>query len=174
MQASNQDIQDIVIEIVLFDNNFSPNGEQPERSGLAHTLWQPISGCIAIFNKCCCFTKHGVLKQIWLYKILGSMLLICQNITMSVYGAWIKRCCVLCSKTYVTFGGLSWSPAGFWQATRNTRICETCLLTWSERDQIGFDSIDNRGSVQAFSSFFSYLAWSSPMIQNFVTVEAKV
>ena len=31
-----------------------------------------------------------VLQQMWLYEIIGGMLLMCQNTTMRVYGAWIK------------------------------------------------------------------------------------
>ena len=42
--------------LVLF-----PNGEQPEQGVLAHILWQPFSGCIAIFHKYCCFTKHAAI-----------------------------------------------------------------------------------------------------------------
>ena len=37
---------------------FSPCGEQPKQHVFAHTLWQPTSGCTAIFNKYWCFTKH--------------------------------------------------------------------------------------------------------------------
>ena len=44
-----------------------------------------------------------VLQQIWLYEIIGGMLLMYQNTTMRVYGAWIKHY-VLCSKTYSSFG----------------------------------------------------------------------
>ena len=33
----------------------------------------------------------AVLPQIWLYEINWSMLLMCQNTTMWVYGAWIKK-----------------------------------------------------------------------------------
>ena len=40
----------------------------------------------------------AVLKQIWLFEIIGGMLLMCQNTAMWVYGAWIKWYCVLCSK----------------------------------------------------------------------------
>ena len=29
----------------------------------------------------------GALQQIWLYEIIGGMLLMCQNTTMQVYGA---------------------------------------------------------------------------------------
>ena len=35
---------------------------------------------------------------------------------------------VLCSKTYNTFGGLFWSPAGSRWATRGAHIYETCLF----------------------------------------------
>ena len=42
----------------------------------------------------------ALLQQILLSKIIGVMLLMCQNTTMRVYGAWIKTNFVLCSKTY--------------------------------------------------------------------------
>ena len=45
--------------IVLFHNDFPPSGEQPEHCRLAHYFWQPTAGCIAIFHKYCCYTKHG-------------------------------------------------------------------------------------------------------------------
>ena len=48
----------------------------------------------------------GVLQQIWTYRIYGGILLICQNAIMRVYGTWIKRYCVLCSKTYSTSSSL--------------------------------------------------------------------
>ena len=39
---------------------------------LAHTLWQPTSGFIAIFHKYCCFTKHGgVITNLTLQKSFG-------------------------------------------------------------------------------------------------------
>ena len=34
---------------------------------------------------------------------------------------------VLCSKTYSTFGGLFWPPAGLRRAARGASICETRL-----------------------------------------------
>ena len=43
---------------------FSPSGEQPELRVSAHTVWQSTSGCIAIFHKYCCFTKHVGIVQI--------------------------------------------------------------------------------------------------------------
>ena len=48
----------------------------------------------------------GLLWQIRLDKIYCEILLICQNTTMRVYGAWIKRYCVSCSKTYSSSNGL--------------------------------------------------------------------
>ena len=79
---------------------YFPRGEQLEHLIWAHELLQPTAGCIAIFHKyCCCTTALTVLKQIWLFEIIGGMLLMCQNIAMRVYGAWIKKYCVLCSKT---------------------------------------------------------------------------
>ena len=44
-----------------------------------------------------------VLQQIWLYEITGGILL-CQNTTMQVYGAWIKTYYMLYSKTCSNFG----------------------------------------------------------------------
>ena len=56
------------------------------------------------------------------------MLLIFQNATVRVYGAWIRTYYVLCSKTFGTFGGLLWCPDDSRQAARNARICEARLL----------------------------------------------
>ena len=56
------------------------------------------------------------------------MLLISQNMTIQVYGARISTYYILFSKTYHTFRGLFWSPAGSWQAARSTRIWEACLF----------------------------------------------
>ena len=77
----------------------SPSGEQPEQRVLAHTLWQPTSGYITIFHKYCCSCKT------WGYKnkfdeILGGILLVYQNTTIRIYGAWVKIWCVLGSKTF--------------------------------------------------------------------------
>ena len=48
----------------------------------------------------------GVFQLIWVCEIHGGMLLMCKNTTMRVYGAWIKRYCVLCSKTYSSSSSL--------------------------------------------------------------------
>ena len=63
-----------------------------------------------------------------LNEIIGGMLLMCQNITMWVYGAWIKTYYVLSSKTYSTFGNVLKSTASLRQAARSNRIYETRLL----------------------------------------------
>ena len=81
----------------------------------------------------------AVLQQIWLYKIIGGTLPMCQNTTTRVNGAWIKRYCVLCSKTYNPLHRCHNFPAGSRQATRGARICETSLYwplssTWPEFD----------------------------------------
>ena len=57
-----------------------------------------------------------------------NMLLICQNTTMRMYGAWIKTYYVWCSKTYSTSGKVFKSTAGSRQAARSARISETRLL----------------------------------------------
>ena len=53
----------------------------------------------------------GVLQQIWLYEIIGGMLLVCHNTTMRVYGAWIKTYYIFCPKTYNSFGNIWLSTA---------------------------------------------------------------
>ena len=70
----------------------------------------------------------AVLRQIWLYGGIGGTLLMCQNSTMRVNGAWIKRYCISCSKTYNTSHSCHNFPAGLRQAARGARICETSLL----------------------------------------------
>ena len=50
---------------------------------------------------------YGVFYQIWLYEILGGKLLIWQNSTVRVCGAWIRIYHVLCSKIYSTLWGYS-------------------------------------------------------------------
>ena len=91
---------------VLFHNDFFLSGEQPEYSILAHELKQPTASCIGIFHKYCCYTKCGVLQQIWLYEINWGMLLMCHNTTMLVYEARIKTYWVFVKKTYSIFGKL--------------------------------------------------------------------
>ena len=53
----------------------------------------------------------------------------CQNTTMRVNGAWIKRYCVLCSRTYNTC--CHNFPVGSRQAARVARICGTSLFLMS-------------------------------------------
>ena len=51
---------------------FSTSGEQPEQRVLAYALWQPTSGCIAIFHKYCCFTKEeGIIAKLTLQNPWG-------------------------------------------------------------------------------------------------------
>ena len=57
-----------------------------------------------------------VLQLLWLGPIMRGILLICQNTTMRVYGARIKRYCVLCSKHIAVRVVLSYLPAGSRQA----------------------------------------------------------
>ena len=72
--------------------------------------------------------KVVVLRHIWLYEIIGGTLPMCQNATMRVNGAWTKRYCVLCSKTFNTLHSCQNFPAGSRQAARGARICETSLF----------------------------------------------
>ena len=90
---------------------------------------QPTAGCIAIFHKYCCYTKRGditknlTLRNHWWYVTDVSK----YPVTMRVNGAWIKRYCVLCSKTY-NISHSCHNPAGSRQAARGACICETSLL----------------------------------------------
>ena len=45
-------------------------------------VWECFTDIAAIQNM-------GVLQQMWLYEIIGGMLLMCQNTTMQVYGAMV-------------------------------------------------------------------------------------
>ena len=81
------------------------------------------------------FTNIAANYKTWGYyikfdstKSMGGILLICQNTTVQVYGAWIKRYCVLCLKTYNTSHSPVILPSGSQQATRGARICEMSLL----------------------------------------------
>ena len=64
----------------------------------------------------------GVLQQIWLYKIIAGVLLMCQNTTMRVYyGAWIKTYYVYVQKHIAALEMCHNQPL-----VRN--ICETGLF----------------------------------------------
>ena len=63
-----------------------PLGMSSLNNVLVHKSEQPTTRCIAIFNKYCYYINMGVLWQIDLTK---SLLLICQNTTMLVYGTCI-------------------------------------------------------------------------------------
>ena len=56
------------------------------------------------------------------------VVLICQNATMRVWGAWIILYYILCLKTYTNFGGLFWPPAGWWRTARGAHLCEINLF----------------------------------------------
>ena len=105
-----------------------PSGGQLKHRKLAHDK-QPTAGCIAIFHKYCCYTKCGdittnlTLRNHWGYVTDVSK----YPVTMRVNGAWIKRYCVLCSKTY-NISHSCHNPAGSRQAARGACICETSLL----------------------------------------------
>ena len=71
----------------------------------------------------------GGVKQIWIYEILRGMLLIYQNATVRVDGAWIEIYYVSSSKHLAPLAALIWFPAGSRGAARGARICETPLLS---------------------------------------------
>ena len=85
---------------------FSPGGKQPEQRVLVHKSEQPTAGCIAIFHKCCCYIKHGVIiTNLTQWNPLGHVTYM-PKAMVRVYGAWIRIYYVLCSKTHSTFGDL--------------------------------------------------------------------
>ena len=58
--------------MVLFHNYFSPAGEQPEQSILAHKSEQPTAGWIGIFHKYFCYMKHvGIVTNLILLNPYG-------------------------------------------------------------------------------------------------------
>ena len=77
------------------------------------------------FTNIAAIQNMAVLQQIWLYEIIVTDVL---NATMRVNGAWIKRYCISCSKTYNTLHSCHNFPAGSRQAASGARICETSLL----------------------------------------------
>ena len=89
----------------------------------------------------------GLLKQIWLYENDGGILLIYQSTTMWINGAWIKRYCVLFSKTYNTLHSCHNFPAGSRQAAR----------TWW------------RHQMETFSALLARCAGNSPVPGEFPT-----
>ena len=72
--------------------------------------------------------KRGSVKTKLTNRNHWIMLLMCQNTTVRVYGAWIKMYCALCSKTYNTLHSCDYFPVGSRQANRDARICEMSLL----------------------------------------------
>ena len=83
---------------------FFPSVEQPRHRKFAHMLSQTTDSCRANFPKYCCYTKHrGITRNLTQRNLWVCITdTVCQNTTMRVYGAWIKRYCDLCSKTYST------------------------------------------------------------------------
>ena len=80
-------------------SHYSPSGDQHKQLELAHKSEQLTGNSIAIFHKYCCYIQHGVsVTHLNLWNSWGGgggMLLICQNATVRVCGAWIRIYCVL-------------------------------------------------------------------------------
>ena len=89
---------------------------------------QPTAGCIAKFHQYCCYIKlGGITPNLTLQNHWGALPM-CQNTTMRVNGAWIKRYCVLCSKTYHTLQSCHNFPAGSRQVARGACVWERSLF----------------------------------------------
>ena len=80
---------------------FAPDGVQPEQCVLAHTYWQPNSGCIAIFHKYCCHPNDESIES--KLDSTHSLRHITDMSKSRNAGRWnmIKKYCVLCTKTYI-------------------------------------------------------------------------
>ena len=77
--------------MVAFRNSFPPSGEQPEDRKLTHEfittncwLYSNISQILLLYKTWVYYNKFDSVKS------LGGILLMCQNTTMQVNGAWIK------------------------------------------------------------------------------------
>ena len=80
-----------------------------------------------IFHKYCrCIKYGGIIKQNWLYEILGGRLLICQIASARVWGAWIRIRFMFKNIQDTWWPVLD--PAGSCRAARGARICATRLL----------------------------------------------
>ena len=114
-------------KIVPFQKDFSPSEEQLELHKLAHEL-QPTAGCIAIFHKCCCYTKCGsitaslTLRSHWGYVTDVSKYHNAGKLSMD------KKILRFLFKTYNTLHSCHNFPAGSWEAARVAPICEMSLL----------------------------------------------
>ena len=73
----------------MFHSYFSNGGEQPEQRILAYKSEQLTAGCIATFDEYCCYIKHGGITNLTLWNPWG-MLLMCQNATIRIRGAFIR------------------------------------------------------------------------------------
>ena len=81
------------------------------------------------FTNIAAVQNMGVLQQIWINKIYGGILLICQNTTMWIYGAWIKRYCALCSTTYSTSSSIVVTSC--WFSSSRLRVPAYMRLVYS-------------------------------------------
>ena len=94
---------------------------------------KPLPVVKQYFTNIAVIQNVAVLQQIGLYEIIGGTLPMCQNTTMRVNEAWIKRYGVLRSKTYNTLHSCHNFPAGSRQAARGARICETSLSRLNDK-----------------------------------------
>ena len=83
--------------IVPSHNDISPSVDQTKHLLLAHS-WVITTSCRLYFTNIAVVQNVAVSKQIWVFEVVVGMLLVYQNTTMRLYGAWIKRYCISCSK----------------------------------------------------------------------------
>ena len=150
---------------------FSPSGEQPKQRTLAYTQNNQLPVMLQYFTNIAVTQSMGVLWQMWLYEIHSGILLICQNATVWVCGAWIRIYYVLCSKTYSPFDSLFWTHTGSRGAARGTHNCEIRLLalslcsTISEELQIPKLSLYlmPMNTIASCPSYFMFIIAYSPL-----------
>ena len=102
----------------------------PGHSKVARRSQPCAKGALAIFHKYCCFIKYGGMIT-KLTVILQGILLICQNVTVWMCGAWIRIYYVLCSKSIAHLVACSGPPISSQRAVKGIRICETRLFQTS-------------------------------------------
>ena len=106
---------------VLFHDYFSPSGEQLEQRILSYKQ----------NNRLC----SNISQILLLYKVWGYYNKFYSMKSLGIYHWYVRLprlriYYVLCSKTYRSFGGLFWAPAGSRRTSRDARICETRIIIY--------------------------------------------
>ena len=106
---------------VLFHDYFSPSGEQLEQRILSYKQNNRL--CSNISQILLLYKVWGYYNKFYSMKYLGIYHWYVRLPRLRIYY-------VLCSKTYRSFGGLFWAPAGSRRTSRDARICETSMIIY--------------------------------------------